>query len=269
VLNADDPRVAAMRYLYAGKVITYGCSEVADARADDIKLIQRLAGSKSFSETELGTSFTLHYDNVSQNIEVMEILGTPSVYSLLAAVVVGKYFGLTLQEISLALKQVLPTPGRLRPLAGIRNTMLIDDSYNASPEAVIEALKVLKQIRCRRRIAVLGDMLELGVTTETAHRRVGRIVKDMGVDLLFTVGSSARYIADEARAVGFPKTKIFKFKTAEEAGLVLAKKLKEGDVTLIKGSQNTRMERVTLQVMSNSQNAKQLLCRQSKRWQQV
>ncbi|MCL5435485.1 MAG: UDP-N-acetylmuramoyl-tripeptide--D-alanyl-D-alanine ligase [Patescibacteria group bacterium] len=269
VLNVDDPRVVAMRHLYSGEVVTFGLSEEADVRASNIKLTERLFGPDFSAEKDIGTSFTLRYGQTNQNIEVAGILGMPLVYSLLAAAAVGEHFDLSPREISSAIKQISPTPGRLRPLSGIKSTILLDDSYNSSPEAVIEAFKVLKQIRSRRRIAVLGDMLELGVQTETAHRRVGRIARDVGVGLLFTVGERAKFIADEARASGFPKTKIFEFATADEAGLVLQKKLEEGDVVLIKGSQGMRMERIVLEVMANPEDAAKLLCRQSKKWQKT
>jgi len=267
VLNADDARVMAMSQLHKGKIITFGLSEGADVRAMGAEVTQRLFGPEFRAEADLGTKFMIRYNGASYRVEVSGLLGLPQVYALLAGFAAGVSLGIGPKHCAEALIRVAPVPGRLRPISGIKNTIVLDDTYNSSPDAAVEALKVLKQVRARRRLAVLGDMLELGAQTETAHRHLGRIARDLGVDLLFTVGERARFIAEEAWLSGFAKSKIFEFETTEDAAIPLQNKLAEADAVLIKGSQGVRMEKIVLEIMAHPQDASELLCRQEPKWQ--
>lgn len=266
ILNADDPRVAAMRHMHSGKTVTFGLGDGADVRATAVMVQQLTLGSALDPSVDFGMKFLIEYRGFSHPVFLKGCLGLPFVYACLAAFAVGIAMKIGVDDVISSLQQFSAKPGRLRPLAGIYQSIILDDTYNSSPEAVIEALKVLKQIRGRRRIAVLGDMLELGVVTQTAHRRIGRLVRELGVDLLFTVGQHSRLIAAEAKARGFAKTKIFEFETAQQAVMMLEKKITQGDVVLIKGSQAVRMEKVVKQIMAQPNKAVDLLCRQTGKW---
>ncbi|MDP2932644.1 MAG: UDP-N-acetylmuramoyl-tripeptide--D-alanyl-D-alanine ligase [bacterium] len=259
ILNADDPRVSAMKHLHKGKVVTFGFSSGADVLAEDVRLIQNTSQSQMDPRRDLGLSFVISSGSRKSPLIARGILGQPQVYSLLAAFAVAFELGMETREVVSALESYQSPPGRLRPLLGIKRTVILDDTYNSSPEAAIEAMKILRQIRGKRRVAVLGDMLELGPAAESSHRQLGRLAKSLGVDLLLTVGELARFIADEARTSGFAKTKISTFDTADKAGLPLQNKMQEGDVVLIKGSRGMHMEKIVLEVMAEPEKAGELL----------
>ena len=143
--------------------------------------------------------------------------------------------------------------------------MCIRDRYNASPLATEEALRTLAEISGGRKIAVLGDMLEIGKYTLEAHERIGKIAAS-SVDILITVGMRGKFISDAAAREGMDKNKVYHCEDSEEAGKLLQKKLKPGDVVLIKASQAMRLEKAVKEVMAEPERAKELLVRQDKRW---
>jgi UDP-N-acetylmuramyl pentapeptide synthase len=124
---------------------------------------------------------------------------------------------------------------------------------------------VLEKIQARRKVAVLGNMLELGTDTESGHREVGGKVAEVA-QILFTVGDKAKFIADEARRQGMSSENIFEFENSDEARLDIQKKLQEGDVILVKGSQGARMEKISEEIMRNPEQAEKLLPRQTEEW---
>ena len=267
VLNADDPRVLAMQNLHnKGRVIKYGFSETSDVLAENYSVAPIELESGVTSEIEYGMRIDLVYKSERSKASLKGMIGRPAAYAVLSAISVALAMKIPMSRIFQALSELKPQPGRLRIIAGIKHTLLIDDSYNASPESIAEALRLLTQVRGRRKIAVLGDMLELGQATEQLHRTVGKLAADLQVDLLFTVGLRAKFIAEEARLAGIAKTKVKEFESVFEAGLELQNRLKEGDVVLIKGSQGIRMEKIVEEVMAFPNKAGELLCRQSKGW---
>ena len=169
----------------------------------------------------------------------------------------GLVLGLNLVEISQALKKYRPLPGRTNLLTGIKQTQLLDDSYNSSPTATVAALETLNEFQTRR-IAVLGDMLELGSYMEPGHRQVGQKAASV-VDCLITVGSRARFIADEAKKYGLVSSKIFEYDEAAKAALKAQEIMKKGDTVLIKGSRAMKMEKVTKEIMAYPEKADKLL----------
>ena len=166
-------------------------------------------------------------------------------------------------DISEALKDYYSLPGRTNLIKGIKQTWIIDDTYNASPLSTESSLEILNELGLKslnqaRKIAVLGDMMELGVKTESGHRTVGKKAAEIA-DLIFTVGSRARFIADEAKQNGFSKDKIFEFSKAEDAGLPLQQEMQKADIILIKGSRSMRMEKIIKEIMSEPEKADKLL----------
>jgi len=249
------------------KKIFYGFSEEANVRASDIFF--GYERTEDFYGGDLdkikGISFKLNYDGASVPVRLMQSVGRPQIYSVLAAAAAGVHFGMNLLEIANALKNFQSPAGRLNIIDGIKNTVIIEDSYNAAPQSTLAALEVLEKIKARRKIVALGNMLELGSETESGHREVGRKVAEVA-DVLFAVGDKAKFIADEAEKAGLDKNQIFFYNDSSEAKIPIQKELAEGDVILIKGSQGARMERLSEEIMRHPQQAKKLLPRQTEEW---
>ena len=214
-----------------------------------------------------GTSFTVNTPAGSRKINI-PLLGRHQVYAALAAIAVGLARGVELDTIAGRLAAMPRVPGRLNPLPGRRGSLLLDDSYSASPAAVEAALETLAALDARHRIAVLGDMLELGDYETTGHERVGRQAARV-LDLLVTKGNRARSIADAARAAGMPADQVIVTYTPEDAARAVLERLAPGDVALVKGSLATRMEQVVRLLMDEPHLAPDLLVRQDAAWQQI
>ncbi len=214
-----------------------------------------------------GTSFTVKTPVGSRKVDI-PLLGRHQVYAALAAIAVGLACGVELDTIAGRLAELPRVPGRLNPLPGRRGSLLLDDSYSASPAAVEAALETLAALDARHRIAVLGDMLELGDYEAAGHERVG--TRAAGVlDLLVTKGNRARRIADAARAAGMSADQIIVTYTAEDAARAVLERLAPGDVALVKGSLATRMEQIVRLLMDEPHLAADLLVRQDAAWQQI
>ena len=253
ILNYDDERVRRMADGISARVITYGLNEKADIKATnyDLKIIDK---GKNISEL----NFKLDFKGSSVPAKLINVLGTQHLYSALAAAAVGLIFNLNLIEISEAIRQIQPMPGRMHLLRGIKNTLIIDDSYNAallSMEAGIDALKVFEG---RRKIVVLGDMLEIGKYSPEAHTRVGKKAAEVA-DLIFAIGNRAGFIAEGAINAGFDANKIFQFSTSDEARMSVQKEMQENDVILVKGSRSMKMEKIVEEIMAEPEKAKELL----------
>ncbi len=230
VLNYDDPLVLGMRHRTRARVFTYGLDPAADLWADNIE-------SRGLD----GIYFHLHYQRETLHLKV-PLLGRHSVHTALRATAVGLVEGLTWQEIVEGLQAVGATQLRLAAVKGPGGSLILDDTYNASPESVIAALNLLHELEGRR-VAVLGDMLELGAYEEEGHRLVGRRAREV-VSLLVTVGPRARYISDEARRYGLSAGAVVELKDNDEALAYLRREIGAGDVVLIKGSRGVHLDRI-------------------------
>lgn len=183
-----------------------------------------------------------------------------------AALAVVSILGFDIEKAKTALSKHENPNGRMKTLKGICDATIIDDTYNSSPIAVESALQTLKNMRTSgRKIAVLGDMRELGGYSVKAHYDAGKLVA-RSADMLFAVGSSAKDFARGAIDGGLPPAKVYEFRTSYEAGRELADVLRKNDIALIKGSQGMRMERAVAMVMEEKDRAKNLLVRQEKEW---
>jgi len=267
VLNWDDEEVREMASRIKSKKLAYGFAEGAHLQASDIffgyeKAKDRFGGGISKIK---GTSFKLNFEGTTLPMRLVRSVGRPQIYAVLAAAAVGIHFDLNLVEIAEALKNFQAPVGRLNLIDGIKNTVIIEDSYNAAPQSTLAALEVLEKIQARRKLAALGDMLELGEETEKGHREVGRKVAE-AADVLFAVGERARFIADEAERNGLDKGLIKCYSNSIEAKIPIQNMLQEGDVILIKGSQGARMERISKEIMRDPAEAEKLLPRQSAEW---
>jgi len=255
ILNGDDSAVSNPKGKTRAKIIIFGFSEGNDLRASNYHLNSK------------GITFKIDYKGNIVPIRMPEVLGRQNVFVALAAIAAGLSQDLNLIEMAEALSKFKSPPGRLNLIKGIKNSLILDDTYNSSPVAIAAALEVLKEFPSRRKIAVLGDMLELGKFTIDEHKKVGRLVKECGIALLFTVGPRSKFTSEEARAAGFKPDNIFEFSTSDEAKKEIQEKIREGDLILVKGSQSMRMEKITEEIMAQPELKEQLLVRQEKEWQ--
>ncbi|MDO8548072.1 MAG: UDP-N-acetylmuramoyl-tripeptide--D-alanyl-D-alanine ligase [bacterium] len=282
VLYSDDAR-APMLKARAGdkKIITFGFLPEADVRAEDLAILfeegkEHSASSQTSSRDgfPIGMSARISIEGTSVPVEVVGTVGAHSFLPALAAAGVGQALGKNKTDIVEALRGYEPPPGRMHLVRGIKETMIIDDTYNSSPAAAVAALETLdlvgraapeRGISPARRIAVLGDMLELGRHSVEEHRKIGAKVAETS-DMLVTVGFRARDIAQGALAAGMEEKNILQFEDAEKAGEELATLIQPGDAILVKGSQSMRMERAVLELMANPERAKDILVRQDVEW---
>lgn len=225
VLNADDPRVAAFAEVHPGPVLTFGFSEKADVRAEQAEW--SAAGARFRVEGVLFES---------------PLPGRHGILNVLAALAVARLFGLPLEDLREPVRRLEASPMRGRRLTH-RGVTILDDCYNSNPEALQAMLETLCATPARRRIAVLGEMLELGRWAETLHREAGRRVVECGVDVLVGVRGAARFLVEEAVRAGMPPGAAFFFEEPEDAGRFLRELLREGDAVLFKASRGVRLER--------------------------
>lgn len=258
VLNLDDERVGALAVMTKAQIFTFGLGEKADLRVSNLEQhLQNL--------DEACLTFKIDYRGSNVPIKLNNIFGQHQVYAVLAAMAVGLIFEMNLVEISQALKNYQPPAGRLRLIKGVKNSWILDDTYNASPNSTLAALEVLGKIPGHK-IAVLGDMLELGAFSEEAHRRVGQKAAQT-IDLLLAVGERTIFMADQAKKAGLADSKVFYYVSSGEAGRMLQDLIGEGDIILVKGSQGIRMEKIVKEIMAEPERAGELLVRQEEEWQ--
>ncbi|WP_420641865.1 UDP-N-acetylmuramoyl-tripeptide--D-alanyl-D-alanine ligase [Candidatus Leptofilum sp.] len=229
ILNKDDARVMSMADHTQARVFTYGLSNTADLWADNIR-----------SMGLDGVRFTLHHEDESLVVQV-PLLGRHSVHTSLRAAAVGLVEGLTWDEILHGLRNTA-VQLHLDTVPGPKNSLIIDDTYNASPASVMAVLNLMHDLDGRS-VAVLGDMLELGHMEEEAHRQIGRRVAEVA-KLLVTVGRRARWIGHEAIASGLPKDKVIMVDDAVTAVPILEELIEEKDTVLVKGSLGMRMDQI-------------------------
>ena len=230
ILNFDDQWVRQMEEKTKARVFFYGLSPEADLWADQIEGL----GLD-------GIRFRLHYQGEIIHTRV-PMIGRHSVHTALRAAAVGLNDGLGWQEIFEGFSQGL---AQLR-LVAVRTTngaLILDDTYNASPESMLAALNLLDEMDGRK-LAVLGDMLELGPYEKQGHEMVGMRTAQVA-KILLTFGPRARMIADAARRAGMKSANIMEFEEAEPIVDWLNKHLISSDSVLIKGSRGLRMDRIT------------------------
>ncbi len=255
VLNVDNDYVEKMQGKVTCQLITYAIDNVsANIKASNIEMQKKEDGEIS------GLCFDLNYENNVEKVVLSNIMGKHLVYAVLAASAVGIIYGLSLKEISEALKGLKSSKGRMSLIQGIKGTFIIDDTYNASPDSVKAALLTFTKIETdKNKFVVLGDMLELGAHTEESHKNIGREMVITQAQALITVGERAKDVANGAREAGFANDSIFCFAKPEEAGLFLQERIKKGDWILIKGSRGMKMEKIVKEIMAEPQREKELL----------
>ncbi|MDR5683042.1 MAG: UDP-N-acetylmuramoyl-tripeptide--D-alanyl-D-alanine ligase [Armatimonadota bacterium] len=243
VLNADDPRVAAMDVRCRGRVVRYGLATAADVHATDVRI-----------DAE-GCRFRLAAGADTAAVH-LPVPGQHFVSNALAAAAVGVVEGVSVGAIADALSGFRPPPGRLqlRRLGG--DVVVCDDTYNASPASLRAALETARALRGGRRlVAVLGEMRELGPRADAAHQEAGALCAAEGVDALVVVGELGSRIAQGARAAGMRSGAIHASADAADAARLAAELVRDGDLVLVKGSRAVGLERVVAGLASARSSA--------------
>lgn len=259
-IDNDHVRAVMQSALRAQSKVTTSLHQESDYRVKNIAsfgdnhAIEGVAGVVSLGEEKI-------------LLRLAGCLGDGYFHSAMLACAVGAQFGvglhLAVQRLS---ESFVGTPSRMRIIPGIKGTLLIDDSYNASPTAMFLALDALLRAPAQRRVAVLGDMRELGKISEKSHREIGEFVARSRVDVLVCVGEMARDYVRAAKEAGMPDTSVFHFADSVAAGKFLQERIEKGDLLLVKGSQGARMEKVVVELMAEPLCASELVCRQYGKW---
>jgi len=230
VANADDSRVSAIAKRWPGRVLRFGSfAKTADVVAD------------RFERGQGGTRFRLR-TATEETAVALPLPGMHQALNFLAASAISLAAGASASDCAAAAPGLGPSPHRGEFRRHSSGALLYDDSYNANPASLRAALDTLAEFAATRRIAVLGDMRELGDDEDVWHRELGKYASER-VDRLICVGELARWFGEEAAGTGFPKSAIDCVATAEEAALLLDATLREGDVVLIKGSRAVGLDR--------------------------
>lgn len=239
VANADDPLVMARVRRFGGRVVTFGCAESADVHASAVQN-RGLEGMEAVVQTPSGSA-----------ILRSPLIGEGNLSNVLAATAVALQFGVPLADIAATTSTLRPMPHRSEVHRLTGGVTVIDDSYNSNPAALERALRVLVADRGPgRRIAIIGEMLELGSTSTELHARCGRAVAAAHLDYLVTVGGEPARALGRAAATGMSVSAVSHVSTSAEAAALAASLVTSGDVVLVKGSRGIGTEIVVERLMA-------------------
>ena len=225
VLNADDARVLGFRNEHPGRSVTFGFSECADVRAEQVEF-----GAHGARFRVAGVEFE------------SGLAGRHAVMNLLAAIAVARVFGIALQKLADRVRSF--SAGKMRGERLERDGIVIwNDCYNSNPEAARCMIDVLRETPAKRRIAVLGEMLELGQAAAQLHSEVGRYAAEQKIDFLIGVRGNAQAMINAAVGAGLPESAAIFFEDAGEAGEFVRRTVRSGDAVLFKGSRGVRVEK--------------------------
>lgn len=228
IFNLDDPLVVPMADLCKGKVIGYGIETDGTVRASRITC------------NEKGIRFTCRcFDEVFEI--TMPVIGQHNIYNALAAIAAGRVLGLGMRHFQRGLSEYKGMPMR-QELITLDPYIFINDAYNANPASMAESLRSLSVLTKGRKIAILGDMLELGDWAKQEHENIGRLAAELGIDAIVTIGNLAAYIATSAKENGL--SEVYQAVDHADAATYLKKLLKPGDTILLKGSRGMAMEKL-------------------------
>ena len=232
VANANDSRVMARAQHFHGRVTTFGVDITADVVAEDVRDLG-LDGVRTALRTPIGSADLL-----------VSLIGRGQLANVLAATAVALQFQIPLSEIVAQAAALHPQPHRGEVIRLTNGVTLVDDSYNSNPPALIGMLDALAtHPHHGRRLAVVGEMLELGQRSRALHRRCGQVAAERGIEVLVTVGSDIVHeFADGAIAGGMPATSVHHVSTADQAAELVRTLLRPEDLVLVKGSRGSRTD---------------------------
>jgi UDP-N-acetylmuramoyl-tripeptide--D-alanyl-D-alanine ligase len=257
IYNADDHDAKSLLEKTSAQKMSIGIHEKADVQADNIK---------PYGHPLKGTEANITLGEIKEHLVLPEVVGRSPVYCALPALAVAHRLGIALPVACAALRDAPKPKGRMRLLSGMNGSVIIDDSYNASPKAAEHGLKTLAEIdTVGRKIAVLGDMLELGKHTHDEHYKIGKIAAG-SCHKLITVGIRSRVTAEGALDAKMSDENILQCDTSIDAGKELISMLMPHDIVYIKGSQGVRLERALAMILAETHNPKAVLVRQEDEW---
>lgn len=245
IISADDRRLMDSKKDFKQKILTFGITNPSTISASDIVF-----------DIRTGISFKLNYDNNSIQLNIKNVLGNQHIYPIISAVAVGISRNVPITKIVESIKDHIPPHGRMNIISGINNSYVIDDTYNSSPDALHEALKVLSELTTTgKKIAILGDMMELGKFSAEEHKKAGELATK-SCDILITVGPRARLMNENSKH----------FDLSDDAGEYVRTLVRENDIVLVKGSQSIRLERAVKFLLAEPNKSHDLLVRQEPEW---
>ncbi|MFZ6014758.1 MAG: UDP-N-acetylmuramoyl-tripeptide--D-alanyl-D-alanine ligase [Patescibacteria group bacterium] len=267
ILNADDGFAWESRDLVRGEAIGYGRNPEAVAKLESTRIVYK---EDNFDESGLEVKFKIMgYHDFT--VRLKGVFGESHAYAIMA----GLAFCLGMDhDLKPAIDKLQSgyrgVAGRSRLIRGIKKTVLLDDTYNAQPQAMAMAIKDLQGFPVPeggRRIAALGDMLELGDQTIHEHELIGKQAAEADIDFLICCGKLGTIIGEAALMNGMREDQVLMFDTSAEAGLYLQQEIiQPGDVILVKGSQGARMEKIVKELMADPLRAEELIVRQTPEW---
>ena len=233
VANAGDPRVMARAQDFPGSVVTFGVEMSADVTATQVKSLG-LDGMEAMLQTPVGLASVR-----------TQMLGHGHLANIVAAVAVALQFNVPLEVVVERVAEYVTQPRRGQVIR-LGDVTVVDDTYNSSPTALETALEAVGRTRgCVRRVAVLGEMLELGARSVALHEACGRAAVAAGFDAVIAVGGSpALALAEGARVAGLPEDVVMTFATSGEAAEYVTNSVQVGDVVLVKGSRGIKMDQI-------------------------
>lgn len=259
ILNADDADVMGFKEFTSAKAFTFGIKEKSNIKASFTQPTYE-------NEKVKGVSFKADVDGSSIPVVLDGVYGNQFVYPVLAALTVVHSLGLSPLKAVEAFSAYEFPRGRMNIIPGIHDSVLIDDTYNASPVAMEEGFRAIESLVAKgRKIAIVGDMLELGKFSQDEHHRLGEIASEV-FEIVALVGIRAGEMKEALLQKGFDEEHIFIFSDSIAAGESMKSKISSGDLVYIKGSQGMRLERVVERIMADPKQKEKLLVRQEKEW---
>ena len=229
IVNNDNDHVVRISSDFEGRKVTYGVERDAEYRATNIR-----------ERGLLGTRFTVVAEGAERELELV-LPGRHNLYNLLAAIATARAAGISSESIERGIADIKPAYHR-GVIIPVRGATIYDDTYNSNPYALKRTLELMTQADATRRVAVIGDMLELGAEELEFHRDAGLAIPK-AIDVIVGVGKRTRALLDGAREAGFAESALHHFDTAAEAGEFLKEEIREGDLVLIKGSRGVGLDK--------------------------
>lgn len=255
VISDEDQHAIRLASGLSVTLSAFGTSLDADVRIEGVRHCMK-------EGKPCGMEAKVIVDGEEYALRTRNALGRSQIYAPAAALTLARTLGLSTKEALKGLAAYEPPAGRARIIDGVHGSILIDDTYNASPAAVEEILESLPELPGKRRVVVLGDMLELGRYSKDEHARIGTLAAARA-DVVVAVGIRARALAEAAEHT--KKREVLRYDTSEEAAKQLPDVIREGDIVLIKGSQSIRTERITEALLRNPED-RNMLVRQEREW---
>lgn len=257
IYNQDDHDAAKLLEKTQSRKVGIGIHENTDIHATQVKI---------YGDPLAGTEADVMINGKNHHLVLPEVIGKSPVYCALPALAVARELAIPLEIACASLRDADKPKGRMRILSGMNESIIIDDSYNASPKATEHGLKSLSEIETSgRKIAVLGDMLELGDYTHDEHYKIGKLAAK-SAHRIITVGIRAKVIAEGALDEKMSDDNILQCDTSIDAGKELVKIIQKGDVIYVKGSQGIRLERAIKMILASTHNSASVLVRQEDEW---